>query len=256
VVAAFVAAAAITALANRIRGVHDLRELPADSLIPPAVPASKPRGHRAPRGLIAAIAALLCGVALAAPWVVPGFAQATEGLFHDSGSVVVADPAVLASEPLSAQGPASRPPLSPDAVPLRVEVPRLQISSAVVSISSDGGALVPPYDPQQIGWWVEGPHPGSAAGTAVFTGHTVHAGGGAFDHLASLRVGDHFTVQTDHGSFRYVIVQVRAYATGELARQASHVFRLTGPPRVLLVTCTGWNGRIYLENTVVTGAPV
>ena len=214
-------------------------------------PRAEPREEPLP-GLLAAIAMIASGIALIVPWVVPNFAGAVDDLFIASGPVVVQDPAVLSAEPTVTT---SARPTSTPGVPNSLQVPRLQVSSVVVPISGASGALIPPSNPQQVGWWVQGPKPGAAEGTAVLTGHTVHYGGGAFDHLSFLKVGDHFTVKTDHGTIRYVIVKLHKYETGELAREATTIFRLTGPPRVLLVTCTGWNGRIYLENTVVTGAP-
>lgn len=223
--------------------------------------AHPPRRRRERRpGLVPAILMLLGGVTLAVPWYLPGFdetvqqwAEGIADLYTPPAVVIVQDPPVLTSEPAAPTTPAA--PVSHGGVPLFLDVPLLQVESAVVPISGNSGELLPPSDPQKIGWWMQGPKPGSAEGTAVLTGHTVHFGGGAFDHLSFLKVGDHFTVKTDHGSIRYVIVHLHKYQTGELSRDAARLFQLTGPPRVLLVTCSGWNGHIYLENTVVTGVP-
>lgn len=239
----------------------------------PHVP--KRRGERR-RGLLPVIAMMLAGFALAVPWYLPGFtgqldrfadsvAQAAGSVdsaghavyrYFVPGPVVIQDPPVLTEEPVVPSRPPVPRPSTRPGVPLTLQVPLLQIDSVVIPISGDSGALLPPSDPQEVGWWLQGPKPGSAQGTAVLTGHTVHYGGGAFDHLSFLRIGDHFTVKTDHGSIRYVIVRLHKYRTGELARIAAHLFRLAGPPQVLLVTCSGWNGHIYLENTVVTGEPL
>ena len=49
--------------------------------------------------------------------------------------------------------------------------------------------LVPPADPQRVGWWGEGAAPGER-GRALVAGHTVHTGGGALDDLETLEPGD------------------------------------------------------------------
>lgn len=218
------------------------------------------RRRERPPGLFPVIVMLLVGVFLAVPWYLPGFDRTAQGwaddfiaLYTPPKATVVADPPVLSSEPVDQT--TSVAPVSRAGVPLTLAVPLLQVESRVVPISGNSGALLPPSDPQKIGWWMQGPKPGSSEGTAVLTGHTVHFGGGAFDHLSFLKVGNHFTITTDHGSIRYVIVHLHKYETGELSRKAATLFQLTGPPRVLLVTCSGWNGHIYLENTVVTGVP-
>lgn len=221
------------------------------------------------RGLIPVLLMMAAGFTLAVPWYLPGFTGYVHGiadsanragdsighLFDGPTPVIIKDPAILASEPPTPTKPAGSRTRTVAGVPTSLQVPRLQVDSRVVPISGNSGELLPPDNPQEIGWWMQGPKPGSATGTAVLTGHTVHYGGGAFDHLSFLKVGDHFTVKTDHGSIRYVITHLHKYETGTLADVASRLFLLTGPPRVLLVTCSGWNGHIYLENTVVTGVP-
>ncbi|BBH16469.1 hypothetical protein Back2_07560 [Nocardioides baekrokdamisoli] len=218
----------------------------------------KRRRDRQP-GMVAAVLMLVVGVVLAVPWYLPGFGgyvhdvgMGLHHLFIPAGPAVVRDPAVLTTEPADSTPPA--PDRTPG-VPVSLQVPLLQVDSTVVPISGDSGELLPPDDPQMIGWWKQGPRPGSSEGAAVLTGHTVHFGGGAFDHLSYLKVGNHFTIRTTRGSIRYVVVRLHKYGTGELSRDATSLFQLTGPPRVLLVTCSGWNGHIYLENTVVTGVP-
>lgn len=216
---------------------------------------------------------LMAGLALAVPWYRPGFGPEMNrwgnSIDHWATStgqavghwidpptpapVVVQDPPILPSEPAA---PSSHAAPLKGGVPQILTVPLLQVISQVVPISGNSGELLPPDNPQLIGWWEQGPKPGSAQGTAVLTGHTVHYGGGAFDHLSFLKVGDHFSIQTNHGTIRYVIVHMHKYETGALARDSSSLFQLSGPPRVLLVTCSGWNGHTYLENTVVTGVPV
>jgi LPXTG-site transpeptidase (sortase) family protein len=140
--------------------------------------------------------------------------------------------------------------------PREVDVPRLHVDSKVIPISGQSGSLLPPSDPQQLGWWREGQPVGAEAGSAVITGHTVHTGGGALDHLDKLVVGDAVRVRTDAGWIRYVVQQTRIYSTAQLARDAKDVFKLDGPGRLVLITCDDWNGVTYESNAVVFAAPV
>jgi LPXTG-site transpeptidase (sortase) family protein len=114
---------------------------------------------------------------------------------------------------------------------------------------------VPPSDPQQLGWWSDGAKPGAARGSALVTGHTVHTGGGALDHLEELRPGDRVVVRTDRSSLRYVVQQVRTYSKGAIARHADRLFSQQVAGRLVLVTCEDWDGERYLSNVVVTATP-
>ena len=140
--------------------------------------------------------------------------------------------------------------------PVRLVVPRLHVDAPVVPIAAPGRVLVPPSDPQVLGWWGAGAVPGAAHGGALITGHTVHTGGGAFDDLETLRPGDPVRVRTARGTIRYVVTGVTVYRKTGLARDAAKVFRQTGPGRLVLVTCEDWNGTTYLSNAVVFADPV
>jgi LPXTG-site transpeptidase (sortase) family protein len=140
--------------------------------------------------------------------------------------------------------------------PREVRVARLHVDSEVVPISGQSGSLLPPSDPQVLGWWQEGKPVGAQYGTAVITGHTVHTGGGALDNLDKLVVGDTVRVRTDHGWIGYVVQRARIYPTSELAQDAAKIFRLGGTGRLVLITCDNWNGTFYESNAVVFATPV
>lgn len=142
------------------------------------------------------------------------------------------------------------------AVPVRLLVPALGIRAPVVSISDHAGTLVPPSDPQTLGWWSEGARPGARFGSALVAGHTVSSGGGAFDDLATLRVGDRVVVGTRKGVIRYAVSAVAVYHKASLARHSKRVFDQGVPGRLVLVTCDDWNGVRYLSNAVVRADPV
>lgn len=135
-------------------------------------------------------------------------------------------------------------------------VDRLSVRSEVVPISGQSGVLLPPSDPTTLGWWREGAVPGAVQGTAALTGHTVSTGGGAFDNLRRLVAGDRIAVRTRSGTIPYVVRSTRVLGTAALARRSHEIFRLDGPGRLVLITCSDYNGEVYLTNTVVTAEPV
>lgn len=134
---------------------------------------------------------------------------------------------------------------------MRLSIPRLQVSAAVLGISTEQGALTPPSNPRKVGWWTGGALPGARLGSAVITGHTVHAGGGAFDNLEKLQPGDAVGVTTARGQLGYRVTSVTTYRKQTLAKNAARIFDQTVPGRLVLITCEDWNGKVYLSNAVV-----
>lgn len=140
--------------------------------------------------------------------------------------------------------------------PRRVVIPALAVDVPVIPIKAPGGELTPPSDPQELGWWADGARPGAARGSALITGHTVHTGGGALDELHTMKPGEPVSVTTDRGRIRYRVTRVVDYGKGELARNAQRIFSQEVKGRLVLITCSDWNGVEYLSNTVVTATPV
>lgn len=139
--------------------------------------------------------------------------------------------------------------------PERLQVPALGIDAPVIPIGAPGGVLTPPSDPQTLGWWADGAKPGAMRGSALVTGHTVSAGGGAMDDLEELTVGDRVWMTTDRGRIGYDVRRVVILGKGELAQRAQQVFDQGVRGRLVLITCEDWNGVEYLSNVVVTATP-
>lgn len=158
--------------------------------------------------------------------------------------------------------PTTTPTLEPTAddpaagPPQRVLIPALEVDAPVVGIRPLDGVLVPPDDPQTLGWWDQGAVPGAAHGGALVTGHTVHTGGGALDDLETLHRGDPVSVRTDRGTVRYEVVDVAVYRKATLARDSASLFSQQVPGHLVLVTCEDWDGTRYLSNVVVLARPV
>ncbi|GAB7005807.1 hypothetical protein JCM18899A_32800 [Nocardioides sp. AN3] len=135
--------------------------------------------------------------------------------------------------------------------PLRVDIATLGISAPVNPVALDAGVLEPPADFHRVGWWQGGAVAGSARGTALIAGHTVHTGGGVFNDLGRLRAGDHVSVTTTKGKLDYRVETVTLYSKASLSRHAQEVFSQVVPGRLALVTCEDWNGHGYNSNVVV-----
>ncbi|GAA1909108.1 class F sortase [Nocardioides marmoribigeumensis] len=179
-----------------------------------------------------------------------------------------ADPAVVAGRdvvdpdpdptPAGTLRPVTIRALRPDrsmAAPTHVVIPSLGVDAPVVPIGVENGVLIPPGDPQTLGWWSDGAEPGAVRGGALVTGHTVHTGGGQLDDLEQVRRGDVVRVRTTKGVIPYRVSKVTIYRKATLARDAQQVFSQTGPGRLVLITCEDWDGTKYLSNVVVFAEP-
>ena len=156
------------------------------------------------------------------------------------------------------RGTPSAPAPAPDSaagVPTRVAVRRLAIDVPVLPIAPEGGVLYPPDNPRELGWFKYGARPGAVRGSAVITGHTVHTGGGALDELDDLRAGDTVRVTTTNGTIIYRVSDVSIVSKTQFARTAEKIFSSTVPGRLVLITCTDWDGQDYLSNTLVYATP-
>ena len=169
-------------------------------------------------------------------------------------------------EPLASRAPSSGPksvpsatlvartPVTPEAVPPSVPT-RLHlgaIHAPVVPVVLSGSALTPPDDPRVLGWW--GKRAGSRHGTTLLTGHTVHDGGGTFDNLEATPVG----ARAHLNGHSYMVTSVKVISKHELARRAPALFAQSGRPKLVLVTCEGYDHATghYASNVVVIASPV
>ncbi|NYG37582.1 sortase domain-containing protein [Janibacter alkaliphilus] len=119
------------------------------------------------------------------------------------------------------------------------------------------GVLGVPSDPQTLGWWAEGPLPGSDEGTAIIAGHIEYQGeDGAFAELDSMDVGDRVTVVDDGRRDDFEVAVLRTWDKSSLAEQDA--FAADVPGRVALVSCTGDidpETGVYEDNVVVYAVP-
>jgi len=145
----------------------------------------------------------------------------------------------------------------PPGAPVKLELPGAKRGTPVVPIRLEGTVLDPPRNVKQVGWWMGSAKPGRRVGQTVITGHTVHTGGGSLNRLGHLREDQQVTLVTTKARIRYEIADVRVLSRDELARQSQGLFGQDhGEGRLVLVTCTAWNGSEYEKNIVLTAERV
>lgn len=141
-----------------------------------------------------------------------------------------------------------------DLRPARIRIPALGIDRRPVSLGVlEDGSMAAPRRYSDVGWWQVGPLPG-ANGNVVVVGHLDSTTGPAvFYGLAALRRGHQVAVtRQDGATVRFRVRTVQRFPVKEFP--ADRVYRLDGPPGLVLITCGGkydhQAGR-YLDNVVV-----
>lgn len=132
-------------------------------------------------------------------------------------------------------------------------VPTIGLNAAMIDIDLDpGGVLTPPGDYTEVGYWDGSAAPGAGSGQTVVTGHTVHTGGGVMNRLADVADGDPVQIRFDGELVDYRVRKVITLSKAQVAEKAVALFgqdRRSG--RLVLVTCTDWDGAEYQSNVIV-----
>ncbi len=139
-------------------------------------------------------------------------------------------------------------------VPIRLRIPALGMSVALMSLgeNADGTVQVPPSD-REPGWFDLGPTPGEI-GSSVILGHVDNTSGpGVFFTLRTLTAGDPvFVDRADGGTVEFVVNSVATYT--KTGFPAQRVYGSHGSSALQLVTCGGafdHSTGSYLSNVVV-----
>jgi Sortase domain len=142
----------------------------------------------------------------------------------------------------------------PVAAPIRVQLPSLGVDSTLARLGVDAsGALVPPSDFGEAGWFAEGPAPGEV-GPAVIAGHVdSRTGPAVFFRLRDIAVGDPVLVgRSDGTTARFTVTTVARHPKD--AFPTAEVYGPTPDAQLRLITCGGAfdrAGRSYLDNVIV-----
>jgi sortase (surface protein transpeptidase) len=206
-------------------------------------------------GVLAALWLALAGCSAAGGGQHPAAARSAAARPSPTASVMIQTTPITRSLDLTGAPPAPETSGGGTApAPTRLAIPVLKVDTAVVrlGLNSDNTIEVP-SDPNQVGWYTNGPSPGEQ-GPAVILGHLDSVIGPAvFYRLSSLRAGSQVVVSRDDGSAATFVVQrvasfpVDSFPTGE-------VYGATTDPELRLITCGGQYSlvqRRYLQNVVV-----
>jgi sortase (surface protein transpeptidase) len=140
--------------------------------------------------------------------------------------------------------------------PVRLVVPALGVNAPIESVGTDPatGQMRLPSNVSTVAWWSYGAMPGDSSGTTVLAAHVDYNGSyGLFFHLGQLPKGALATVKTANGSsYSFRVVARRQVPKPALSGQ--DIFRTTGAPRLVMVTCGGNflpAEKSYVDNVVV-----
>jgi sortase (surface protein transpeptidase) len=148
--------------------------------------------------------------------------------------------------------------------PVRLLIPSIDVDAPVVPIEMDRKTRVlsPPADVKEVGWWTRSSQPGARSGQSLITGHSVRLGDGVMDRLGDVRRGA--TVQVlaaKKGDAKakvasYLVERVFVYTREQVAAHSEDLFgQGHHPRRLVLVTCTDWDGQEYRSNIIVYAQP-
>lgn len=176
---------------------------------------------------------------------------------HGISGPATGDMAAVGRPPEVRLPPAARP--LGDAVPQRIDIPRLGVQAPVVARGLDArGAIDPPPFAQAgvVGWYAGGVKPG-AAGAALMVGHfDTETRPAVFYRISTMRPGDTIRVTRGDGRFAEFTVDDVELLTREHfdARQA-YGPRSSGRAELRLITCGGTFDRAtggYTANVIVS----
>ena len=208
--------------------------------------ALRPGGTRRSGTLLVALGAALARAGLVALLWPDSRIEADAGA--DVRAPTAVTPAVPAPEAgdvataVTEPSPPTIPPAEPTKgfVPNRLVVDPLELASPLLEVTVDtSGALVPPQDPDDLGWW-RGVRPGVGQGSVIVTGHvdSRQFGQGPLGRIVDLEPGDLAVVSGQDGeSASYTVRGIQTFDKDEFP--ADDLFGTDGPERLVLVTCGG-----------------
>lgn len=139
-------------------------------------------------------------------------------------------------------------------VPVSLSIPAIGVNTSLQELGlSASGALNPPTDTTQAGWYTGSAVPGQP-GPAVLAGHVdSYQGPAVFFYLHDLAPGDPVTVTLSNGSsVAFTVSEVDTYPKDQFPTTA--VYGARPDPELRLITCGGpfdSSAGSYVDNVVV-----
>jgi hypothetical protein len=210
------------------------------------------RGPVRRRSRVAAVVAVVC-----AALGVGTIAYAT----HDGSSGPTSPAAVAPTVHVTTtaghqrdQGPRARGPVLARSVPVRVDIPSVQIDTRLLHLGLNGdGTLQVPWKPLLAGWYTGSPTPGQL-GPAIIAGHVDSwaTGPAVFYRLGQVVPGAHVRVtRADSSVADFRVTAVRSYP--KVSFPTRLVYGDVNRAELRLITCGTWNSTTqeYDANVVV-----
>ena len=125
-------------------------------------------------------------------------------------------------------------------LPIHLKIPSINVDASVeyVGLTSEG-AMDIPNNPDLVGWFDLGPHPGEN-GNAVIAGHSGMKDNvpAAFDNLKKIKKGDQIYIENGRGETTiFIVKEIKLYRKDD---DASEVFDPSDDSSHLnLITCAG-----------------
>ncbi|KOV59200.1 class F sortase [Streptomyces sp. MMG1121] len=146
-----------------------------------------------------------------------------------------------------------------DALPQRVDIPRLGVRAPVVArgLDAEGAVDPPPFDqPGVVGWYGAGTRPG-AKGAALLVGHVdTETRRAVFYRLSTLRPGVTVRVVRSDGKVaEFTVDDVRVLPRDDFDAHQAYGPHQAGRAELRLITCGGTFDRVtrsYTANVVVS----
>lgn len=120
---------------------------------------------------------------------------------------------------------------SADAASGRLVIPKTDTNAKIVKVPvKDGQLKVGKRLQGTVYTWKKGDPPCDPMGTTVYAGHAWRGGDGVADRWGRLRKGDIIRV----AGCRFKVTKRRYWSKD---RKIDHLFRVDGPPRIVLIAC-------------------
>lgn len=152
-----------------------------------------------------------------------------------------------------ASPPKPPPPESNVVTPSQLVIPAIGVKAPVLKLGlNDSGAQKVPPGVDKVSWFKYGAKPGQP-GNAVFAGHTWSEGQAVFDHLGKLNPGDLVKVTGQNDTtVSGRVARVNRHVEPSLPQtKVARIYRETGPPGLVLITCGDFSNGDYHSRIVV-----